>query len=299
MKLHALQALVTAVDTGSLRSAARNLGVSQPALSKLIRELEHSLSATLLLRSSQGVKLTEQGEVLYTHGRKVLHELASATDKIQQLGGQFQGVIKVAAVPVAMLLLVPETLRTFNREFPDIRLRIHEELFVHQLQRLRTGEVDLVVGGIPAGLPAGEFVAEPLLHTVMVPVVRLGHPLARAGSLAQLAKQRWVYTSMNTDTGYASLLFEQHGLAAPPVGAVVNSTLGLLTLLAASDFVGLLPRQIAQHPLARQHVVAVPIQEPGLQLNVGAIVRRDTALATSVRQLINHLHRAAHPLQSA
>lgn len=296
MKLHALQALVAAVETGSLRNAARSLGLSQPALSKLIRELEIGLAAPLLQRSSQGVKPTEQGQVLYEHARKVAQELVAATDKIHQLGGHMRGVLSIAAVPVAVLLLIPETLRTFSRAYPEIRLRISEELFVHQLQRLRTGEVDMVVGGIPDGLPPGEFQTEELLQTEMVAVVRRGHALAGARSLADLAGERWVYTSAATDSGYASLLFERHGLAAPPVGAVVNSTLSLLALVGTSDYVGLLPRQIAHHPWAAPHVVPVPVLEAGLPLRVGAIVRSDTLVAPAIRQFIVHLHRAAQQL---
>ena len=85
-----------------------------------------------------------------------------------------RGELNVAAVPVAMMLLMPETLRTFSRAYPDIRLRVSEELFVEQLQKLRNGQVDLVVGGIPEGLPSGEFIAEELMPTSMIVVARRG-----------------------------------------------------------------------------------------------------------------------------
>lgn len=143
MKLTALQALVAAIEEGSLRSAARRIGVSQPALTKLVRELEVELAAPLLERHSKGVRPTPQGQVMFEHALKVSRELASATDQIQQLGGQMRGELNVAAVPVAMMLLIPETLRTYSRTFPDIRLRVSEELFIDQLQKLRSGQVDL------------------------------------------------------------------------------------------------------------------------------------------------------------
>ena len=153
MKIKALEALVAAVEEGSLRAAARRIGVSQPALTKLVRELEIELAAPLLDRHSKGVMATAQGQVLFDHALKVVGELASAADRIGQMGGQMRGELNVAAVPVAMMLLIPETLRTYSRAFPDIRLRVGEEMFVEQLQKLRKSEVDLVVGGIPEGLP--------------------------------------------------------------------------------------------------------------------------------------------------
>lgn len=296
MKLSTLQALVAAIEDGSLRSAARRLNVSQPALTKMIRELEIELAAPLLVRTSQGVLPTAQGQVLFERALKVSKELQTATEQISQLGGQMKGELNIGAVPVAVMLLIPEALRTFGRDFPDIKLRVSEELYIAQLQRLRSGQVDVAVGGIPTGLSSGEFITEELMTTTMVVVVRKGSPRARARSLAQLSDARWVYTGSSTDTGYAKLLFENHGLQAPPVGAVVNSTLTLLSLVGSGDYVGLLPRQIAQHPLAAPYISIVPVAETGLPLRVGVIIRSDSVISPAIRHFIAHLHRAAHQL---
>lgn len=298
MKLNALQALVAAVEEGSLRAAARRMGVSQPALSKLVRELELELAAPLLARHSQGVRPTTQGQVLFEHAIKVARELASATDQIQQLGGQMRGELNVAAVPVAMMLLIPDTLRTYSRAFPDIRLRVSEELFVEQLQKLRNGQVDLVVGGIPDGLPSGEFIAEPLMKTRMVVVARRGSRYARTRKLADLASAHWVYTGTSAQSGYASRLFESHGMPAPPAGAMVNSTLALLALIGSGDLLGLMPEQIVAHPLG-QDIARVPLEEPGLPLTVGTIIRSGSVVSPAIRHFIAHLQRAAHQLNKA
>lgn len=296
MKLSTLQALVAAIEDGSLRSAARRLNVSQPALTKMIRELEIELAAPLLVRTSQGVLPTAQGQVLFERALKVSKELQTATEQISQLGGQMKGELNIGAVPVAVMLLIPEALRTFGREFPDIKLRVSEELYFAQLQRLRSGQVDIAVSGIPDGLSSGEFITEELMNTTMVVVVRKGSPRAKARSLAQLSDAKWVYTGSATDTGYAKLLFESHGLQAPPVGAVVNSTLTLLSLAGSGDYVGLLPRQIAQHPLAAPYISIVPVAEAGLPLSVGVIIRSDSVISPAIRHFIAHLHRAAHQL---
>lgn len=293
MKLATLKALVVAVEEGSLRSAAREIGVSQPALTKMIRELEMELAAPLLVRSSQGVLPTAQGKVLYEHAKKVAKELTAATDQISQLGGTMRGELNIAAVPVAVMLLIPETLRTFARDFPEIRHRVSEDLYMAQLQRLRTSQADIAIGGIPGGLSSGEFITEALMETTMVVVVRKKHPRARARSLAELVHDKWVYTSPSNDTGYARMLFEAHGLEPPPVGAVVNSTLSLISLVTSGDFVGLMPRQVAEHPLASHYMQIVPIAELGLPLTIGAIIRSDSVVSPVLRHFISHLHRAA------
>lgn len=300
MKLSALQAFVTAIEEGSLRAGARKLGVAQPALTRLMRELELELGSPLLVRGSQGVQPTPQGQALFAHARKALQELATGSDMVRQLGGTMRGEVRVAAVPVAMMLLIPEVLRTYSRAFPDIRLRVSEELFVEQLQKLRSGQVDLVVGGIPEGLPSGEFVTEALMETTMVVVARRGSPHARARSLADLAEAPWVYTGTTPGSGYASMLFRQHGLPPPPAGAMVNSTLALLALIGSGDLLGLMPQQIVgSSPVTTPDIVAVPVKESGLRLTVGTIVRTDAVVSPAIRQFIAHLHRAAHQLRRA
>ncbi|MBL8310538.1 MAG: LysR family transcriptional regulator [Burkholderiales bacterium] len=296
MKLSALQALVAAVEEGSFRGAARRLGVSQPALTKTLRELELELSTTLVERSTRGVTPTLQGKVLYERALNVARELTAATDAINQMGGNMVGTLSVSAVPLAVMLLLPEAARTFGRDFPGVKLRIVEELYMAHLPRLRRREVDVAIGGIPDDLASGEYGIEPLMTTRMVPVVRKGHPLAGATSLADLGRLGWIYTGVTSDAGYATTLFAMHQLPAPPVAASVTSTLALLALLGRSDYAGLLPEQLCTHPIAAQFVVAPPVAEAGLPLQIGAVARHESLVLPSVRHFIAHLHRAAYRL---
>jgi LysR family transcriptional regulator, regulator of abg operon len=296
MKLTSLRALVAAIDEGSLRSAARRLGVTQPALTKLIRELERELATTLLVRSTTGVVATAQGMVLYGRANAAERELSQAVEQIRQLGGRMTGTLTLGAVPLAVMLLVPETLRTFGAEFPEIQLRIYEELYIAPLSRLRKGEVDIALGPLPDDLPPGEFTVETLMPTGMVVVVGKGNPLARARRLADLANAPWVYTGASAGAGYARLLFERHGLKPPPAAALVNSTLGLLSIIASGNCVGLMPYQIAVHPFAAQHLQVVPVIEGPLKLTIAALARADASLRPAVRHFMAHLHRAAHHL---
>lgn len=296
MKLTNLRALVAAIEEGSLRAAGKRLGVSQPALTKLIRELERELATTLLVRSTTGVVATAQGMVMYERAVAAERELLQAVEQIRQLDGHMTGALTIGAVPLAVMLLVPETLRTFGSAFPGIQLRISEELYIAQLTRLRKGEVDIALGPLPPELPPGEFVVETLMPITMVPVVRKGDPLARASSLRELVSAPWVYTGASSDSGYARTFFELHGLPAPPAGALVNSTLGLLSIVASGKCIGLLPQQIAAHPIATQYLDTIQLAEGPLQLTLCALTRSDVHLKPSVRQFMAHLHRAAHHL---
>ncbi|CAN5524921.1 LysR substrate-binding domain-containing protein [soil metagenome] len=294
MKLTSLRALVAAVEEGSLRAAARRVGVSQPALTKMIRELERELATALMVRSTTGVVATAQGMVLYRRALVADRELSQAVEQIQQLGGQMSGTLTIGAVPLAVMVLMPETLRTFGAEFPDIQLRIIEELYIEALTPLRKGEVDITLGPMPEQLPPGEFTVETLMPIDMVIVVRKGNSLAGARSLADLADAPWVYTGTTADSGYARTYYERHGLKPPRASALVNSTLALLSIVASGNHVGLMPQPIASHLLAGQYLSVVDVAEGPLRLNLGAMTRSDAALRPSVRHFMAHLHRAAH-----
>lgn len=298
MKLTTLNALVAAIELGSLRAAARRIGVSQPALTKMIRELEQELAAPLLVRSTTGVTPTAQGKVLYEHASLAIRELDGAVHEIEQISGRMVGQLRIGAVPLAVMLLMPETLRTFSREFRDVHLQINEELYIEQLMNLRRGDVDVALGPIPDNLPPGEFHTEVLMPVSMIVVTGRGSPHAQARSLQELRSARWVYTGVSGVSGYARKLFEQNGMEPPAVGATVNSTLSLLSLIGGADFVGLMPRPLAMHPAAAPFLAVPRLQEPPLGLVVGAITKVETALKPVVRHFLTHLHRAAHHLQN-
>lgn len=293
MKLSVLKAFVAAVEGGSLRAGSRHSGVSQPAMSKMMRELERELATELLRRSTTGVAVTAPGAVLYEHACRAIRELSNATEKIEQFAGRMVGELSIGAVPIAVLLLIPEIMRTFCREFPDIRLCVREEMYIAQLTNLRMGEVDIAIGPIPDNLPPGEFHTESLMSVSMVVVAGKGNPLSRARSLSQLVDARWVYTSASGMASYAQILFKKHGLPPPEPAAIVNSTLGLASLLGLGDYVGLMPIQIATHPVAASCLAIVPIGEENLRLPLGVMARNDAMLKPAVKHFLRHLQRAA------
>lgn len=90
--------------------------------------------------------------------------------------------------------------------------------------------------------------------------------------------------------------YKQHGMKPPRASALVNSTLGLLSSIAGGNCVGLLPQQIAAHPLASQYLDVVPVAEGRRNLTLAVLARTDEALKPSVHLFLAHLHRAAHHL---
>lgn len=296
MKLHTLRAAMIAIEEGSLRAAARRLGMAQPSLSKAIRELERELGAELFERSGRGVRPTPAGRILLEHASSATRELDLAIERIGQSEGRMAGELRLTVLPVAVMVLLPEAVRTYSARYPDVQLRIHEELYMAQMSTLRKGEADLAIGPMPEGLPPGELDVEPLMPIRMLVVVRRESPLTGPVSLRDLAHERWVYTSASGGTGYARRMYEQHGLEPPRAGALVDSTLSLITLIASGDYVGLLPEPFARHAMVEPWMRVLDVREGPYTVTLASLTRKGRAVAPIVREFGAHLHRAASRL---
>lgn len=295
LKMSWLSALIAAIEEGSIRAAARRMGITQPAVTRIVRDLEQEVGTQLLTRSAGGVIATPQGNVLYEHARRAIRELLEARTQLDQFSGHMVGEISLSAVPLAVMLLVPEAMRTFGKAYPLMTLRLREEPYIERLRLLRAGKVDIAIGPIPGGIPASDFDFERLMPVDMAVVVGRNNPLARASSLEEVQSGRWVYTSAQLGyEDYAKLLFENNGLVPPTPTAVVNSTLSVLALVTTGDYVALMPLDLARHPLAAPHLTVVPVHEGALSLEFGSITLRKDAPKPSVRQFVAHLHRAAY-----
>lgn len=294
LKLHALQAFVAAIEDGSLRSAGKRLGYSQPALTKMIKDLEFELAAPLLVRNARGVIPTEQGRLLLEHARRVHTEIVQARQQIAQLGGVMRGELRISTCAAGLSRLVPQALRSFAAEFPGIRLRVTEACFLEQLQALRSGDADIAVASLPTQLGDGEFQAHRLMSSGMAVVARRGGAYTRACGLAELTDANWVHLGAAGDGGCARKLFEAAGIDAEPADVAVNSSLALLSLVLHAGYVGLVPAELLGQALADGAVQALSLDLPELSVRIGAVLRADAMKAPSIRCFMAHLQRAAH-----
>jgi DNA-binding transcriptional LysR family regulator len=245
IKLHQIRDLLAVAEKGSLRAAARHLGLAQPSISRSIRELERELGAPLFERQARGTVLTPTGRLFARRASAAASELRRAREEIEQLHGTGEGSVNVAFSSVPLLALMPRALPAFAKRYPEVELRIVESPFPAIEARLKDGTLDLYAGVSPERQPGPELVYEKLFANKRVVRARHGHPLAHAKSLAELATARWVTTSI-TDDAQAEFadLFKLHRLPVPRLGARVSGgVLGLITVLANSDLLAIVPRQ--------------------------------------------------------
>ncbi|WP_414439752.1 LysR substrate-binding domain-containing protein [Burkholderia sp. 22PA0106] len=300
MKMQHLRDLLAVAEKGSINAAARHLGVSQPALSRSIRELEKEMGVPLLERQATGAALTPMGNLFVRRASTAVNELRRARDEIQQLQGTEHGTVVAGVSSMAHLTLLHEALGPFTQRYPNVVLRVIEGVFPMIDARIRSGQVDFYVGPAPEGGTPPGLQSETLFPTRRVVLVRRGHPLAQARSLAELTEASWITTSLTSQAEHEfSGVFSGRGLKVPKLALQTESALSWITAILATDMLVMVPKTWLASPLTKDLVVAIPIEET-LAGSPISLVRRSSVPPTPAGDhLCDLLRRAASRIDVA
>jgi LysR family transcriptional regulator, regulator of abg operon len=279
VRLTQIRDFIAVVETGSMRAAARKLGVSQPTVTKSVRSLERELHIQLLQRSARGVVLTPPGRAFFPRARAAHVGLRKAEEEAIAHGRTGGGSVSLGAGPATLITIVPEAVARFRREYPAARVRIVEGLAHQLLPSLRDETLDLVLGLRPPGELDPQFTFRPLFRSELAVAARRGHPLRHARTLAELASADWLSTST---LGLAGGPLERIFLAAgrePPRPAIrCDSYNTLVALMARTDMIGVLQRRLLKEPFAREWLQEIPLKQALPAVIAGVFIRSDTPL---------------------
>lgn len=293
MKLNQIRDVVAIAERGSLRSAARHLGVTQPALTRSIRDLEHELGATLFERKATGMALTAIGNAFVRRATSIQKELDRVRSEVEQLKGHRVGSVSVGLSTVSHVALLSRVIGPFERRHPEVRLRIVEGLFPAMERDLQDGVIDFYVGPLGGDNHPPELVVERLFDNQRMVFCRPGHPLANATSIAELAHARWVTgaLTLNSEDELAPI-FERYGLPAPDIAVNGHTSLSTVISAANSDLLIMQPQQWAHLFEGTGMLVRIPVKEP-LPASPICIVRRAQLPLTPVAENLADLFRRA------
>jgi len=278
LSLKQLDNFVAVAETGSIRAAARGLGVSQPAITKSVRGLENQLHAQLVQRTPHGVTLTTAGRGFLARVRAAQSELRKAQEEVA-LGGANAAAVALGLGPVAAVMVAPQVLARFHREVPGASIRAVEGFPPALLPLVRDGTLDIAIGPkLDTHLdPALAF--RPLFREDFAVVGRNGHPLRQARSLAQLVDAHWAALwKSGLPNGPLDRIFAAAGLPLPRQLVQCESYNLVVSVVARTDMLTLLSRRSLALPLARDSLQVIPLKEQHPQLTVGMFTRADVPL---------------------
>ena len=262
MKLNQLRDFVAVAEAGSLRGAARTLSLAQPAITRSIQELEHSLGAQLFVREARGVRLTPIGETFLSRARNILGEVRRAQETVRQHQDSVEGQLVVGLSTAAHLGIAGDVLRQFQKRYPRVRLRFVEGFLPTLESDLRNGVVDLYVGPVvPEHRPADLHFVK-LFDNERVVVARKDHPLHGTRRLEDLGGTTWLTTSITHEAeDELNAVFARRGLPLPALGGQAQLALSILTLLVNSDMLAMMPVQWVISPTLKGLLEELGVEE--------------------------------------
>jgi LysR family transcriptional regulator, regulator of abg operon len=285
VQLTQLRNFVAIVEAGSVRAAARQLGISQPAATKGLRGLERELDTVLVQRSSRGVVLTEAGKAFFVRARTVMGELREARQELARLGGSQSEIVRIGVATVIGPWLIPPSLTSFRGECPDCTVRILEGTQDTLLPLLRQGELDFAVCLRLDAESTRGFNARALARLRLTVVGRKGHPLRSARTLHALRGAHWILSRPQGTGGVVEQAFAAAGLDAPKSGTECDSQAIRMALLASSDALALLGTPMLAERSVAAHVQEIPLDKPLPLMTFCIYSRADARLSPAARSL--------------
>ncbi len=193
MELRHLRYFVEVARQQSVTKAAALLHVSQPALSRQIRDLEEELGVGLFEHHARSVRLTSAGQVFLEEAQIALDRVQAAVDAVKEFAGNSTGELHVGYAPSLSMDILPEALRRFQRKFPNVKLQLQDLTTEEMIARLREGSLHaaLLVRPAAGSLVGGLEYREILRHQPCV-AMAVTHDLAGSDAISAgaLAGQR-------------------------------------------------------------------------------------------------------------
>lgn len=288
-----LRALVAVANIGNFTLAARNSGISQPALHRAARDLERLSGIGLFKKTSQGIELTRPAVALAQHGKLAIAELEQAFAEIDEWRGLDTGRIVVGTMPLARTFLLPRAINAFLIERPDVSVSIVDGTYNTLLSGLRNGDIDLLVGALRDPLPIDDVAQEHLFDDPLAVVARAGHPLDGKTGLKRddLLQFPWIVPRQGTPTRqhFRSILTKDDDV----FGMIETSSLSLIrSLLAESDRLTLISAHQVRHEIELGLLVRLDFPLSGTERPIGFTTRAEWRPTETQRDFVDRLREA-------
>lgn len=253
LKLKQLRLLVVVSKHGNIQHAAKELNVSQPSATKMIKDLELDFEVQLFERTNRGVTPTSFGEALIRHGKLIFAQISNAAQELDDLKGGASGRVVIGTLLAASSHLLPAAIESVLADRPGVVIKVIEGTNEVLMPDLRAGEIDLVVGRLPTHRHRSDLVQEKLFDERIVSVVGAEHPLADLRDLDfdDLKPFGWILPPFETSLRrQLDQYFLKQGQYVPPATLESVSYLTNRKLLQSRNLIGLMPSHVAAQDLS-------------------------------------------------
>jgi molybdate transport repressor ModE-like protein len=296
LKLRQLRLLVAVGRHGSIQNAARELGITQPAATKMIQDLEVDFEVKLFKRTNRGVIPTVFGETLIRHGKLIFSQVSIAAQELDDLSEGNSGRVVIGTLLAASPRLLPNAIELLLVDRPKVAIKISEGTNEVLMPALLSGEIDMVVGRLPTNRHRDRIVQEKLFDDTITAVVGNQHPLAGAASVSfeQTRKFGWLLPPLETTLRrQVDQFFVGKQQYQPPLAIESVSYLANRALLQSLDLIGLMPAVVVAQDIEYGFLRRLDWAVPFGQGPVGVSYRSEDSLSPAGRAFLQALQRAA------
>jgi DNA-binding transcriptional LysR family regulator len=294
MKLRDLHVFSTAVQRGSMAKAARHLGVSQPAVSEVIANLEDALGVRLLDRSAQGIEPTIYGDALLKRSVAAFDELKQSIRDIEFLSDATTGEVRIACIESLWYTLLPKVILRFSKQYP--RVEVHADLIgnTRDFSGLRDRQYDFLLQRMPASLLGEcgppELNVERLFDETMVVAAGVNTKWTRRRKidLAELIGEPWTFGASNTwNRATAEEIFSARGLSLPRPSVTAVSITLRARLIAGGPYLGIFLGSVLRQLIVDHYAITqLPVDLPASQLSAAIVTLRNRTLSPVVERFL-------------
>lgn len=284
MELQQLRVFVMVAKHAHVSKAAAELHMAQPAVSRMIHELERSCGGIPLVEKvGRHLRITEAGEALALHAQSILAEVSAAEATMRARQGLLAGRVSIGTPPSVGVRLLPPTLARFRQDFPDIELRIQQAGTNQLLHQLDNSEIDMAIATLP--VPTKNHTIVPLFEESLVAVVSRTHRYASRGTIqmVDLADEAFLLYPPGYEMHDGIIAACKAAGFAPRVVIDGGDVALLLRLAAAGLGVAIVP-QLALN--GEEDLAIVHITTPSLSRSMALVYRSDRTLSAAGQMMV-------------
>ena len=296
VKFRHLQTFVEVARQKSVMKAAELLHVSQPAVTKTIRELEDVLGVAVFERDGRGIRITRYGEAFLKHAGAALTSLRQGFDSVSHALHAEAPPIRIGALPTVSTRIMPRAMTMFLQEAIPARIKIVTGENAVLLEQLRIGDLDLVVGRLAAPEQMTGFSFEHLYSEQVIFCVRKGHPLlSRQNPIFSALEQYPILmpTRASIIRPFVERYLIANGISSLPTQIETVSDSFGRAFVRSTDAIWIISAGVVARDIVDGTIVALPIDTSETKGPVGLTVRADAIPSMPLSVLMGTIRDAA------
>ncbi len=277
-------------ELGSVSLAAEKLYISQPAVSQVIKQLERNLDCSLFVRTSKGVKLTSDGEMLYYYVKPGVEQINLGEKKLRELKDLTIGELHIGASDMTLKFYLLPYLETFHRLYPSIKISVTNGPTPETVDLLSQGKIDFGVVTEPVEIPKG-FTSTPVckINDIFICPASLKNLNKKIHAPKDLVSFPLICLEKNTSSRrHLDKFFASHGLTLQPEFELATSDL-IVEFVKKGLGIGCVMREFANDALKSGEVYQLPLKEEIPHRNMRILVNNRAPISNAAKVLLDML----------